>query len=75
MINYFIRFCFFDHSILFMCNDIEISDRFIYFKLNDVYISAIEITDIKYIYHFVNDYNNRIYDFENVPFPEVMKNG
>lgn len=74
MINYFIRFRCSKNSFLISADNIDIKDDGdVYFSLNGICISCIDIVDIDSIYHYLdNSFDNKVFDFENVPFPEVM---
>lgn len=74
MINYFIKLRYIDKSFLISSDNIDIkSDHCIYFNLNGNCISVMDSNFIESIYHYENgNFANRVFDFENVPFPEVM---
>lgn len=74
MTGYFIKLFSLKRSFLILCNYIVIkkSDNCIYFMFNDLCISVIDIKDIESIYHYKHENKEKIFDFENVPFPEVI---
>lgn len=74
MFNYFVKLRFVEQSFLLVSDNFDIkSDHCIYFNLNGLCISVMRTDYIEFIYHYENgNYVNKVYDFENVPFPEVM---